>query len=82
MLFLVNRDFCTKFGVYPGHVVIYGGDTGSGNDIWSARRAGGSPLAPLIAARHLEILEHQFGIDTMGSDHSERSTCVTSSLSY
>jgi uncharacterized Zn-binding protein involved in type VI secretion len=28
-------------GVYPGHVVLYGGDTGPGNDIWSAFHTGG-----------------------------------------
>ena len=34
-------------GVYPGHVVIYGGDTGTqGRDVWSASHTGGPDFGP------------------------------------
>lgn len=33
-------------GVYPGHVVIYGGDTGPNSDVWSASHTGGPVFGP------------------------------------
>lgn len=33
-------------GVYPGHVVIYGGDTGAGKDVWSASHTEGPAFGP------------------------------------
>lgn len=33
-------------GVYPGHVDIYGGNTGSGKDVWSASHTGGPVFGP------------------------------------
>jgi RHS repeat-associated protein len=33
-------------GVYPGHVDIYGGNTGPGEDVWSAHHTGGPVFGP------------------------------------
>ena len=33
-------------GVYPGHVDLYGGDTGPGKDVWSAYHTGGPVFGP------------------------------------
>lgn len=37
-------------GVYPGHVVIYGGDTGVGKDVWSASHTNGPAFGPANSA--------------------------------
>lgn len=37
-------------GVYPGHVVIYGGNTGTGKDVWSASHTGGPAFGPANSA--------------------------------
>ena len=33
-------------GWFPGHVVIYGGNTGPGTDVWSASHTGGPVFGP------------------------------------
>jgi cell wall-associated NlpC family hydrolase len=33
-------------GWYPGHVVIYGGQTAPGSDVWSASHTGGPDFGP------------------------------------
>jgi hypothetical protein len=37
-------------GVYPGHVVLYGGSFGGGQDVFSARHTGGKPFGPASSA--------------------------------
>jgi RHS repeat-associated protein len=75
-------------GVYPGHVVVYGGadNTGvSGRDVWSASHTGGNPFGPASSSwygsptwyRYNPKAQHARRADHFAAIDDIRSSCHT-----